>query len=92
MVSKKAMKKNLLKLTGLEEFFNIRTFEEIDSDGVVTYNPDPNLKEVSIIPHNDGYLLIAKYFDVENIPKVYNKFSAGIDLGIKNLAAISTNN
>lgn len=92
MVSKKAMRKNLLKLTGLEEFFNIRTIESVDSVGVVTYHPDPNLKEVSILPHNDGYLLIAKYLDVEQIPKVEQKFSAGIDLGIKNLAAISTNN
>ena len=47
MVSKNAMKKNLLKLTGLEEFFNIRTIENVDSDGVVTYHCYPNLKEVS---------------------------------------------
>lgn len=91
-ISKTYFKENLLKLSSLDFLIKLRLFEEIDSDGVVTYHCDPNLKEVSILPHNDGYLLITKYLDKSEIEKVEQKFSAGIDLGIKNLAAISTNN
>lgn len=86
------LRNNILKLSSLDFLINLRVFEQIDSDGVITYKSDPNLKEVSIIPYNDGYLLIAKYLDLRKIETIESKFCAGIDLGVNNLAAISTNN
>lgn len=90
-----ALRENLLKLSSLDFLIRLRLFEEVDSDGVVSYNYDKNLKEVSIVPKNDGYLIIVKYLDIEKVEKIENvkeNFSAGIDLGVNNLASISTNN
>ena len=66
--------------------------ESIDSDGVVSYHPRPNLKEVSILPHNDGYLIVAKHLEANTNSSVTEGHWAGVDLGINNLAAIATTN
>lgn len=91
-ISKKFLNKGLLKLSGLDFTIKLRLIESIDSDGVVNYHPRPNLKEVSILPHNDGYLIVAKYLDLEKSSLVTEGHSAGVDLGINNLAAIATTN
>lgn len=91
-ISKKLLKKNLLKLSSLDFLIKLRLFEYVDHDGAVSYTYDKNLKEVSIIPKNDGYLIITKYLDLEKIENVKEGFCAGIDLGVNNLASISTNN
>ena len=82
----------LLKLSSLDFLIKLRLFESVDSDGVVTYKCDPNLRDVSIVPKNDGYLVIVKYLDVSTKEKVASGYVAGIDLGVNNLAAIATNN
>ncbi len=91
-ISKVWLRENLLKLSSLDFLIKLRLFESVDSDGVVTYRCDPNLRDVSIIPKNDGYLVIAKYLDVSPKEKVASGYVAGIDLGVNNLAAIATNN
>lgn len=87
-----ALKENLLKLSSLDFLIKLRLFEEVDFDGVVSYSYDKNLKEVSIVPKNDGYLIIVKYLDLQKIECVEENFCAGIDLGVNNLASVSTNN
>jgi putative transposase len=91
-ISKIARKKNLLKLSSLDFLIKLRLFESVNSDGVVTYQCDPNLRDVAIVPHNDGYLVIANYLDISPKEKVSSGYAAGIDLGVNNLAAIATNN
>lgn len=91
-ISKVWLRENLLKLSSLDFLIKLRLFESVDSDGVVTYHSDPNLRDVSIVPKNDGYLVIVKYLDVSPKEKVTSGYVAGIDLGVNNLAAIATNN
>ena len=91
-ISKVYLRENLLKLSSLDFLIKLRLFESVDSDGVVTYQCDPNLRDVSIIPKNDGYLVIVKCLDVSPKEKVAAGYVAGIDLGVNNLAAIATNN
>ena len=85
------LRENLLKFASLDFLIKLRLLELVDSDGVVTYVQNPNLRDVSIIPKNDGYQVIVKYLDVDEIPKIESGHSAGIDLGVNNLAAITTN-
>lgn len=91
-IFKKFLNCGILKLSSLSFTVNLRRIEMIDSDGVVSYHHRPNLREVSIIPHNDGYVIVAKYLDVEPIKSVSNGYLAGIDLGVNNLATIATTN
>lgn len=86
------LKKDLLKLSSLDFLIKLRLLETIDEDGVVAYRRNPNLRDVTITPKNDGYLIIVKYLDVDSIEPVKKSHSAGIDLGVNNLAAISTTN
>lgn len=86
------LRENLLKLSSLDFLVKLRLFESIDSDGVVTYHCDPNLRDVSVLPYNDGYLVVMKYLDIEQKVRVASGYAAGIDLGVRNLAAIATNN
>ncbi len=90
-ISKVALIENLLKLSSLDFLIKLRLLEAIDSDGVVTYRQNINLRDVSIIPKNDGYQVIVKYLDIDPIPKIESGSVAGIDLGVNNLAAIATN-
>jgi putative transposase len=91
-MSKVALRENLLKLSSLNFLTKFRLLENIDSDGVVTYSRNFNLREASILPRHDGYQVIVKYLDVDPIPKIESGYSAGIDLGVNNLAAIATTN
>jgi transposase len=90
-ISKISRKKNFLKLASLDFLIKLRLLEVVDSDGVVSYVQNPNLRDVSVIPKNDGYQIIVKYLDVDPIPKIESGLCAGIDLGVNNLAAIATN-
>lgn len=87
-----ALRENFLKLSSLDFLIKLRLFEEVDNNGAVSYNYDKKLKEVSIIPKNDGYLIIVNYLDIYKSEKVKENFCAGIDLGVNNLASVSTNN
>ena len=86
------LRENILKLSSLDFLIKLRLFESVDSDGVVTYHCDPNLRDVSVLPFNDGYLIMTKYLDIKQKVQVDKGYAAGIDLGVKNLAAIATNN
>lgn len=86
------LRENLLKLSSLDFLIKLRLFENVDSNGVVTYHRDPNLRDVSVLPFNDGYLVVLKYLDIDPRVQVTQGHSAGIDLGTRNLAAIATNN
>lgn len=90
-ISKKYLGRNLLKLAGLDFSLPLRLTESIDLDGVVTYVQKPNLKEVSIVPKDYGYFIIAKYPDQTHAVAMPKGHSAGIDLGVNNLAAVATN-
>lgn len=47
---------------------------------------------MNIVPKNDGFLIVFNYLDLEKIENVKKGFCAGIDLGVNNLASVSTNN
>lgn len=91
-ISDKFLRTSFLKLSSLDFLIKLRLLENIDADGVVTYIRNPNLRDVTITPKNDGYLIITKYLDLDPIVTVEKCHSAGIDLGVNNLAAISTTN
>lgn len=91
-LSTRALKNNKLKLSGLSFLISFRLLEEIDSDGVVTYKPRKNLRDVTLIPRNDGYEIVVKYLKEKEPSKICGDFSAGIDIGLNNLATIITNN
>jgi putative transposase len=50
-----------------------------------------SLKEVTIIPYNNGYLIIVKHEIEDNNSKELNGLLGGGDLGVNSLIAISTN-
>ena len=91
-ISPKSLKINSIKLSGLNLFISLRLVEEIDSDGVVTYKPRPNLRDVTIIPRNEGYEIVAKYLTTNEPSRILGDNLAGIDIGLNNLAAVVTNN
>ena len=90
--SKTALRQNLIKLSSLSFLTELRTFEHIDRDGVVTYKFDQNIRDITLIPFNDCYKIIVKYLDMTQKTIIQNNICAGIDLGLNNLAAIATNN
>lgn len=57
-ISKLALKKDKLKLSNLNFLISLRLVEEIDEDGVCTYKPRSGLRDVTIIPRNDGYEIV----------------------------------
>jgi len=89
---KLALKTNNLKLSGLNLLISLRLVEEIDNDGVVTYKPRPNLRDVTIIPRNEGYEIVVKYLTTNKPSQIRGEYLAGIDVGLNNLAAVVTNN
>lgn len=91
-ISKRQLNETKLKLSGLSFLVDLRLVEEIDSDGVCTYRTRPNLRDVTIIPRNDGYEIVVKYLKEKEQPKICGSYSAGIDIGLNNLATIITNN
>ena len=91
-ISKKYLRENLLKLASLDFLISLRMFEMVDVDGVVSYEINKNLRAVSLVPKNDGYLITTKYLDLDKSINVSSEFVAGIDLGVNNLVSISTNN
>lgn len=91
-ISKRSLKKDELKLSGLNLFLQLRLIEEIDNDGVCTYKPRQGLRDVTIIPRNDGYEIVVKYLEEKEVSKICGEYIAGIDIGLDNLAAIITNN
>jgi len=91
-ISKLALKKDKLKLSGLNFPISLRLVEEVDQDGVCTYKPRPGLRDVTIIPRNDGYEIVVKYIKEKEQPRICGEFSAGIDIGLNNLATVITNN
>jgi len=91
-ISTRALTINKLKLSGLNLFLALRLVEEIDSDGVVTYKLRPNLRDVTIIPRNEGYEIVVKYLKAKEPSRIRGEYIAGIDIGLNNLAAVVTNN
>lgn len=91
-ISIKSLKKNKLNLSSLSFLISLRLVEEIDTDGVVTYKPRKNLRDVTIIPRNDGYEIVVKYKEEPKQAKICGEYCAGIDIGLNNLATIVTNN
>lgn len=92
VILKKHLRENKLKFVRTNLVTPLRLIEEIDSDGVVTYKPRKNLRDVTIIPRNDGYEIVVKYKKENKPSRICGDFSAGIDIGLNNLATIITNN
>jgi putative transposase len=92
VISKIYLKDNKLKFFRLNMIIKLRLVEEIDEDGVCTYKPRKNLRDVTIIPRNDGYEIVVKYLKEKERPRICGEYSAGIDIGLNNLATIITNN
>lgn len=86
-VSKRMLKKDKLKLVGFDFSIDLRKFNNGGE-----YTCDKNIKEVSVVPKNDSYIIIVKYLYVGKTIINSSEFCAGIDLGVNNIAAISTNN
>ena len=74
-VSKKALKQGLISLSGLPISIKTKLTQ---------------IEEVRIIPKNNVYILEAVYEQEETTPEVNNRIAA-IDIGLNNLAAVSSN-
>lgn len=92
VISKILLEQGKLKFFRINLFLQLRLIEEIDRDGVCTYKPRQNLRDVTIIPRNDGYEIVVKYLKEKEQPRICGEYSAGIDIGLNNLATAVTNN
>jgi len=92
VISEKYLKENQLKFVRINLFIQLRLIEEVDQDGVVTYKTRLNLRDVTLIPRNDGYEIVVKYKKEKEPSKICGEYFAGIDIGLNNLATIITNN
>lgn len=92
-ISGKKLRQRLLKLSGTSFEIpiqqEIRTLNKVNSDK--TEYKTLSLKEATIVPKNEGYLIIIKHEVTEPERLRQNGLIAGVDLGVNNLAAISTN-
>ena len=77
-VSKKSLKQGLIKLSGLDFSFPTKIREE-------------KLYQVRVVPKNNYYIIEVIYEKEEVKPKDKTEKIAGIDLGINNLIALTSN-
>jgi putative transposase len=91
-MSKKAFKHGILQLSGLLLKLPLQhTIEDIvKEDGCRLYKT-LSIKEATISPCNDGYLVVIKHETPAVNPMEDTGLIAGIDIGVNNLAAVSTN-
>lgn len=77
-VSKKSLKKGIIKLSSL-------------SIEILTKVTESNLVEVRVLPRNNHHIIEVTYKVDEVKPKSDNRRYASIDLGLNNLATVSSN-
>jgi putative transposase len=91
-MSKTAFKKGILQLSGL--LLSLPLQHPIGLLNKVKKGKaykTPSIKEATIIPDGDGYIVIIKHEIPEVKTQKENGLVAGTDLGVNNLSAVSTN-
>jgi len=90
MISKRKLKFDILKLTGLEVCMKLRKYKN-ETDDVVIYACNKNIRDVKLIRFNDCYKLIVSYQNTKQKTIGLSDKCAGLDLGVNNVVAVSTN-
>lgn len=75
-ISRKELKKGLLKLSGCNFIIKVK---------------HTAVKEVRVVPRSNCYVIEVVYIAEEKEKKAYNGKFAGIDLGVNNLATVTSN-